>query len=123
MSRSQRLKFDPNGPFVARRTTTFNGDTFYLGDPFPMDGVPARRLRQLFDDRRIDMDVGRVSEVVKPVVAPVVEAAVDSIVPSQNDPVQAICDLPDDELFARAMLATGVRYRVRERAIKALEGL
>ena len=116
MSRYRRVPFDVAGPFVVRRTFTFNGETFYQDDNFSVDGVSKRRVRQLYDNRRIDMDV--MPEVVVPVVD---STAKESLVVA---PVQvAVCDLPDDELFARAMEATGVRYRVRDRAIKAMESL
>ena len=112
MSRYRRVPFDVAGPFVVRRTFTFNGETFYQDDNFSVDGVSKRRVRQLYDNRRIDMDV----------MPEVVVSVVNSEFTTEPATV-AVCDLPDDELFARAMEATGVRYRVRERAIKALESL
>jgi hypothetical protein len=128
MSRYRREPFDVAGPFVVRRTFTFNGETFYQDDNFPLDGVSNRRVRQLYDNRRIDMDV------MPAVVVPVVDSTAKESLVVADDPVVslefttepdpvAVCDLPDDELFARAMEATGVRYRVRDRAIKALESL
>ncbi len=48
-------RFDPNGPFVARRRITLAGATFEAGADVPADAAPTRRLRQLYEWRRLTM--------------------------------------------------------------------
>lgn len=52
---SQRLPFDPAGPFMARRTVRLNGTLFAGGDELPPNIADDRKLRQLFDLRKIDV--------------------------------------------------------------------
>lgn len=141
MSRFQRTQFKPSGPFVVRKRTVFNGEWLVPGEPLPTEGVSVRRLRQLYDDRRIDMSKDSCEHFGDVLIDSVFQmnAILDSLESSEEDlevveifeglepkeePKEIpLSELPDDELFARAQLATGVRYRVRARAIKALESL
>lgn len=51
MAFAQLPTFQAEGRFVVARPFTFNGKELCAGDSIA--GIPARRLRQLFDRRRI----------------------------------------------------------------------
>ncbi len=59
--RIKRLPFSADGPFTARSAFQFNGVRTVPGEPFPHKGVKVRRLRQLYDARRIDLAQGEVA--------------------------------------------------------------
>ncbi len=44
-------KFNPEGRFIVNRPFTYNGQTLKPGDL--VDGIPTRRLRQLFELRQV----------------------------------------------------------------------
>lgn len=50
-----RTPYNPAGPFVARRRVLVAGAWREIGEWVPHDGIAERRLRQLFDSRKIDM--------------------------------------------------------------------
>ena len=54
MARTKRRTFEATGPFVARVAFPFGGETFFAGEVFPHGMVPFRKLRQLYDCRRIN---------------------------------------------------------------------
>lgn len=60
--RIKRLPFNADGPFTARSAFSFNGVRTVPGKPFPHKEAKTRRLRQLYDSRRI----GMTPEVVTP---------------------------------------------------------
>lgn len=62
MARSKRKPFDAAGPFVVRRRFLFNGDWTYPGAAFDSEGVDRRRVRQLWDNRQIDVGVPEIKE-------------------------------------------------------------
>ncbi len=43
--------FNPEARFIANRAFTFNGREIAAGDP--VEGIPMRRLRQLFEVRKV----------------------------------------------------------------------
>lgn len=57
---SQRIPFSP-GKYVAMRPITFNGKKYKAGANFDPEkaNCDSRRLRQLYDNRMIDMKVSR----------------------------------------------------------------
>lgn len=55
MARKNRKPFNAAGPFVARRRFLFNGEYTTPEDQFEEEGCSVRRLRQLYDNRLIDM--------------------------------------------------------------------
>ena len=44
-------KFNPEGRFIVNRPFVYNGQTLQPGEL--VEGIPARRLRQLFELRRV----------------------------------------------------------------------
>jgi hypothetical protein len=55
VSKMVRTPFNPRGDFTALREFRFAGRTFEPGDPFPWRrlGCSARRLRQLYEGRKL----------------------------------------------------------------------
>lgn len=102
MARSKRRVFDATGPFVARVAFPFDGKMFTAGEYFPHDAINDRKLRILYDGRKIEFfDTGEVA-------------------------VSASKEFDWRELDAEAIMVyayeqTGTRFRKVERAIKALE--
>lgn len=48
-------RFDPAGPFVARREITISGVLYRCGDAVPTNAAPARRMRQFYEWKFITM--------------------------------------------------------------------
>lgn len=90
--RSVRPKFKEGGPFVARRSFVFNGDKYKPGKDFPHKGVIKRRLRQMYDARKIDLkrESGNAAQMT------------------------------NEQILEAAKAKTGVNYRSVERAKAAL---
>ena len=44
-------KFNPEARFIANRAFNFNGRQIAVGEP--VEGIPERRLRQLFELRKV----------------------------------------------------------------------
>lgn len=100
---AKRPKFDAEGPFTTRSAFVFNGVRTALGKPFPHQNVKVRRLRQLYDSRRIDL-------------APVVEP----VEPVEHEDWR---QLDEQGILAYAFKVTGVRRRSVAKAIKELTDL
>ena len=101
MAKSRRRLFDTLGPFAARVEFTFNGVTFGVGERFPHEHLEKRRLRLLYDARRIEFDGGP-----DLMAEPVAEEK-----------------LTYDEVMAKAFELTGKRFRKIERAQEAIEAI
>lgn len=135
----KRKQFNSSGPFVVRGKMLMSGVNYPHGAEFPMDGITPRRLRQLWDLRRIEMAPRSIFEELMEGVKEMADAREQAapeldpqtiftqtdivIVDSKNPVTISLADLSDDDLFARAKTLTGISYRVRARAIKALESL
>jgi hypothetical protein len=52
-------KFDANARFIANRAFLFNGQQILAGEL--VDGIPTRRLRQLFETRHVALAPGSVT--------------------------------------------------------------
>lgn len=105
MARTKRRPYNPTGPFVARRDFFFGGQKFEAGDPFPIDGIHSRRIRNMYDARRIDFagdDVPSVEEIKN---------------------VFDWRTLNEEDLLIYAFEQTGTRFRSPARAVKALEDI
>lgn len=100
MARSKRAVFNPLGPFVVWVAFRFNGALLTAGTPFT-EKLTERRLRILYDSRRLDLTSTEVKE----------------------EPVFDWRTLEETELLAYAFEQTGSRFRKVERAVKALEDL
>lgn len=103
MAKVKRATFEAAGPFVARVAFPFNGTTYFAGDAFPSHGIGFRKLRQLYDCRRINF-------------------ADDATTPKAADHYdwRTLCE---EGILAYAFEQTGTRYRKVERAISALDDL
>lgn len=103
MARAKRRVFEATGPFVARVAFSFNSELYLAGEVFPQCGIEFRKLRQLYDCRRINFseDAGVLAEA-KPVVFD-------------------WRTLDEQGLLDYAFEQTGTRFRKPERAISALE--
>lgn len=55
MARSKRKPFDAAGPFVVRRRFLYDGEWSIPGAVFDHELCGARRTRQLWDNRQIDV--------------------------------------------------------------------
>lgn len=90
--RSVRPKFKEGGPFVVRRFFVFNGDEYKPGKDFPHKDVKTRRLRQMYDARKIDLkrESGNAAQMT------------------------------NEQILEAAKAKTGVNYRSVERAKAAL---
>lgn len=55
MARSKRKPFDAAGPFVVRRRFLYDGQWTVPGEAFDFEKCGARRTRQLWDNRQIDV--------------------------------------------------------------------
>lgn len=104
MARLKRRVFEQSGPFVARIAFPFNGRMYTAGEPFVED-LPLRKLRILYDARRIEFDEKAVSLV------------------TTDDSHFNWKELSEEELLAYAYEQTGTRFRKVERAIRALEDI
>lgn len=105
--KTKRLPFKVAGSFVARRYFVFNGINFEPGQDFH-ELTSDRRLRQLFDMRKIDMK--EAEKVKKPKKEkPTIE------------PKGKWEGLTEPEILDLAYDRTGIRFRKLERAIKALD--
>lgn len=40
-------------PYVARKRMTVSGERYAAGEPVPLDGMPAKLVRQMVDQRRV----------------------------------------------------------------------
>ena len=115
----KRKPFDQSGPFVVRGRMLMSGVSYPDGATFPMEGVAPRRLRQLWDLRRIEMAPRSIFEELMEGVKDMAECrAADPVILSAPQPDAAFTD---EEIFAKAKAKTGVNYRSRARALKALE--
>lgn len=112
-----RKAFDQSGPFVVRGLMRLSGVRYEHGAEFPKDRVTLRRLRQLWDMRRIEMAPRSIFEEPVEGVQDMA-ASREPVAPSEPQPAEAFTD---EEIFARAKAKTGVNYRSRLRALKALE--
>jgi hypothetical protein len=110
MARIKRAVFNPLGPFVVRVAFRFGGALLAVGEPFKK-ALTERRLRVLYDARRLDL----ASEEVETV----------AVVPVVVNEVAAIDwrNFEEKELLAYAFEKTGSRFRNPVRAAKALEDL
>lgn len=120
----KRQAFNQSGPFVVRGGMLMSGVRYPNGAAFPMDGVSPRRLRQLWDLRRIDMAARSIFQELMEGVKDMEKFRMEQSAPESVPfvvPAVSLADLSDDELFARAKAKTGVSYRVRARALKVLE--
>lgn len=102
MPKVKRATFEAAGPFVARVAFPFDGETFFAGDVFPHGMVSFRKLRQLYDCRRINF-------------------ADDPTTPNTKKDVFDWRTLDEKGLFAYAFEQTGTHFRKIERAIHALD--
>lgn len=108
MARGRRKPFTAAGPFVVRRAVLFDGQKLVPHEPFPHEGVAARRLRQLYDNRVIDVGA-----------APVTPAEpLDVVTPAT--PTDPLSGMDDEQIIAAARALTGVNYRSVDRARRAL---
>lgn len=59
MSKTQRQPFTPRGPFVVGRGFIWSGKPYSEGEAFPHNrlAIDHRKLRQLWDQRRLNVDV------------------------------------------------------------------
>lgn len=128
--RKQWLKkpFNSDGPFVACRYFRFNGIQYSPGRVLDATGVSTRRLRQMYDGRKIDI-VEPTQEIEREEVytPPPPKTHVGPSTPLPED-VQAILNAyavepSDDDILKEAFEKTGTRYRSVERAKAALEKL
>ena len=103
MARAKRRTFEVTGPFVARVAFPFDGETYFAGEVFPHGMVPFRKLRQLYDCRRINFseDAGVLVETK--------EVSFDWRT------------LDEKGILDYAFEQTGTRFRKIERAIRSLE--
>lgn len=102
MARAKRPLFNPGGPFVARRSFLFNGAMLTPGDAFDHTIAKVRKVRQLYDCRRIAF-----AEVLK-------------VTPNLPESINWK-ELPERELIAYAFKETGKRCRKASTAIHAIE--
>lgn len=130
----KRKQFNPSGPFTVRGGMLMSGVHYPHGADFPMDGITPRRLRQLWDLRRIEMAPRSIFEELMEGVKDMADARIAApeldpqtifkqtdTVMEEKPAVIPLADLSDTELFARAKALTGISYRARARALKVLE--
>ncbi len=101
MARVKRPPFNPSGPFMARVSFPFNGVRYDVGEIFPHHDVKPRRLKLLYNARRINLATQKEVETEK--------ASADWH------------DLGEEGILNYAFEQTGTRFRKVERAINALE--
>ncbi len=105
MARFKRRAFEATGPFVARVAFPFNGILYTAGDSFPHGFINPRKLRQLYERRRINFAEGE---------------------PDKKSEVVEEFDwrtLDEQGILEYAFEQTGTRFRKAERAVKALEDI
>ncbi len=102
MAKVKRETFKAAGPFVARVAFTFNGTTFFASDVFPVGGIGFRKLRQLYDCRRINFSD-------------------DPTTPQTETGLFDWRTLDEKALFAYAFEQTGTHFRKIARAVSALD--
>lgn len=108
MFKGKREPFNPGGPFVVRRGLTMNGVRLDHGSLFPISGCKPRRVRQLWDMRRIDVSPDLVQEAE---------------VETEEQDVKEIDwrTLVNRDLFKYVFEQAGVKPRNRKEAFEAME--
>lgn len=105
MARNKRAVFNSFGPFVARVAFRFNGAIYTAGALLQHEKINPRRLRQLYQSRKIDFQAD--SDIKK--VAPI-------------EPFDWR-KLDEKGIMDYAFEQTGKRFRKLERAVKELEDI
>lgn len=112
MAKVKRIAFNPAGPFVARRFFFLGGVTYKAGDPFDGGKTSPRRLRQLYDNRKIDVSEAEVKK-------PAEEQSEEEVQAKKADPIP-FESMSNNQIKAEAKRLTGVNYRSVKRAKEAL---
>ncbi len=102
MARAKKKEFNATGPFVARVAFPFNGKMFTAGEYFPHSDIEFRKLRILYDSRKIEF------------------FDTEDVAVSKS-PIFDWRELDAEALMVYAFEQTGTRFRKVERAVKALE--
>lgn len=110
-----RMPFDPVGPFVARRRVLISGIWCGIGDFLP-GGIPERRLRQMWNSRKID--VASPEEVDSAKKAEIVKRIKESVELPDN-----WRRLPNQQLFPLAKKLLGVQPKNRAIAFSMIQEL
>ncbi len=100
MARSARPVYDPHGHYIARVDFSFNGVSVKAGADFNKGKLTDRKVRILYDARRIEL-----------------------YTPTPKSFPFPWRELTGEDLLAYAFELTGIRFRKVERAVKVLTDL